>query len=309
MVQIIAEVCQNHNGNMGLLKEMVQAAAEVGAHYCKMQSIKSSELVKRDKFETGEGAIKRPFQPEYVRLKDLDMSEEDTVKFIEMCTDANIAPMTSIFTHGVLDFLAQQKWNSIKVPSYDCASGALLRRIRDKFSNVIISTGASYNSEIAQAAHLMHGHNFAFLHCVTIYPTPLSQLHLSRMKWLRQLTKTVGFTDHTLTARDGLLASKYAMALGADIIERHFSLLPDDQTKDGPVSVNKEQLKELVRFSKLSRAEMMTELKGIDKGLLRMMEGDATRELSREELRNRDYYRGRFASKKDGKIINNWSTW
>ena len=85
--------------------------------------------------------------------------------------------------------------------------------------------------------------NFSLLHCVTIYPTQLKQFHLSRMQILKKMADSIGFSDHSLVVRDGIRGSLCAIYLGAEIIERHFTVLKADETKDGPVSINKKHLK------------------------------------------------------------------
>ena len=85
-----------------------------------------------------------------------------------------------------------------------------------------------------RAAKTLSGHSVSFLHCVTIYPTPLRELNLARMNYLRKFTNEVGFSDHTLVERDGTKASVVAISLGARVVERHFTVLDRSLTKDGP---------------------------------------------------------------------------
>jgi N,N'-diacetyllegionaminate synthase len=116
----------------------------------------------------------------------------------------------------------------------------------------------------------------------------------------------VGFSDHSLTERDGIKASVVALYLGADVIERHFTILKPWETKDGPVSITPDQLKAL---SVLAHAKPEIQKDWIDEnvGDFSMMIGQKHRELSREELLNRDYYRGRFATHvPGGEVIYNW---
>ena len=143
------------------------------------------------------------------------------------------------------------------------------------------------------------------LHCVTIYPTPLAEVNLQRMKYLKQYSDSIGFSDHTSTRRDGIAASLAAIHLGANVIERHFTILSESESKDGPVSINEEQLNELVQFSQCSTADQTSLLKerAIDISLLK---GDGHLDLSADEKLNRDYYRGRFVSKRDGREFFNW---
>ena len=127
------------------------------------------------------------------------------------------------------------------------------KELKELFENLIISTGATFDSEIELTSKILDNHNFSFLHCVTIYPTPMEKLNLARMNYLRRFSKKVGFSDHSLVSRDKLIASKIAIMFGADIIERHFTILPENETRDGPVSINPKQLKELSDFSKMSK--------------------------------------------------------
>jgi sialic acid synthase SpsE len=153
---------------------------------------------------------------------------------------------------------------------------------------------------------VLAGTSFTFLHCVTIYPTPLNQLHLARMAYLRQFTNFVGFSDHTLVERDGVKASAVALHLGADVVERHFTILPTDQTKDGPVSINPAQLKTLSDLAHATAEDRAAFVKE-NVGDFAEMLGVARRELTHAELLNRDYYRGRFATHVNGgSVVNNW---
>ncbi len=311
MTKIIAEFCQNHLGDRKILSDMIWACAEAGAHYAKIQSMQSSELTFREKFEEGiieDGivkAIKRPYKPEFERLKKLDLSEEDHIFFIEECKKAGIEPLTTVFTRAEIRFLKKMDFKEIKVASYDCGSFKMIEELKEIFEHLIISTGATYDWEIEKTAEILKDHKFTFLHCITIYPTPLDKLNLKRMDFLRKFTPSVGFSDHTLTERDGLKASIVAIFRGADFIERHFTILDKDKTKDGPVSINPKQLKELVEFTKISEEDLK---KYIDKNIpeAKGMLGEEKRDLSHEELLMRDYYRGRFASKIKDKVIYNW---
>ncbi|MEJ2352380.1 MAG: N-acetylneuraminate synthase family protein, partial [Anaerolineales bacterium] len=112
-------------------------------------------------------------------------------------------------------------------------------------------------------------------------------------------------SDHTLVARDGIKASIAAMSLGADIIERHFTILAPEDTKDGPVSIRPEELRRLVAFSKMSRADLEEYVRR-EIPEFRQMIGQKRRSLSHIEELNRDYYRGRFASRVRDEIVYNW---
>jgi N,N'-diacetyllegionaminate synthase len=316
MTTLIAEFCQNHNGNFELLAKMVEAAAEAGATHGKMQTILADTITFRPQFEEGlvqDGVVKsieRPYLSEFNRLSGLEVNQEDTLRFINLCHQNGLEPMSTCFVRAHAGVLAEAGFRSIKVASYDCASFPMLRELSLRFDEMVVSTGATFDDEVQHAASILSGKNFAFLHCVTLYPTPLDQTHLARMRWLRELAPRVGFSDHSLVARDGLIASKAALALGAEIVERHFTILSADQTRDGPVSVNPQQFKELAQFAKLSMEERVLSM-DIEHPGWRLTVGQSRRQLSDQELLNRDYYRGRFASprpeSRNGKrMISNW---
>ena len=308
MTKLIVEVCQNHSGDVKTLREMVKAAAENGADMVKMQTMYSADVTKRERFEEGtvdengtQTAIKRPYAAEAERLSKLDLTLEDHNTFIEVCKENNVVPLTAIFARHRVAETGALNWPKrvVKVASYDCASYPMLRELAEHFDHFIISTGATYDEEIKKTAELMKelGKTFSFLHCVTSYPNTLDMCHLSRMEWLRQFTSEVGWSDHTKVSDNGIIAAKAAVMLGADYIERHFTIKGEGDTKDGPVSITPALLKELSDFRKLSKDEQKAALDAENPDW-EVMLGQKEREMTDVELLNRDYYRGRFASPK-----------
>jgi len=316
MTEIIAEFCQNHNGKMDLLAKMIEEAAIAGATHGKMQTIMANTISYRPQFEEGLAvngvvkSIKRPYAQEYDRLKTLEINHDETLLFIKYCKENGLIPITTCFTRFHVKELAEVGFESIKVASYDCASFPLLRELAEKFDEIVVSTGATFDDEVMYAADILAKTKFAFLHCVTLYPTPLNEMHLLRMNWLRSMAPKVGFSDHTLVERDGLIASKGALALGAEIIERHFTILGPTESKDGPISVTPRALAELADFGKMPIEDRLSYMDSKHPEW-RMMLGEEKRLLSDEELLNRDYYRGRFAtpreeSRNGSRMIFNW---
>jgi sialic acid synthase SpsE len=299
---IIAECCQNHNGSREILKQMIHAAAESGADYAKVQALRSSELARRERFEEGitdkDGtvlAIKRPFDAERDRLAKLDLSDDDEQWFVDECKRAGIKSMITAFTRFSSQRFVDAGFDAIKIASYDCQSVALLQEVADNFATVFISTGATFDEEILRASQVFSEGQATFLHCVTIYPTPLDQLHINRMLWLKKFSKQVGFSDHTAPAITNLRASQLAIALEADVLERHFTILEPNETRDGPVSATPKDIRQLRDFSLLSVGErkekLASEWPEWQIGL-----GQEIRTLSATELLNRDYYAGRVAA-------------
>jgi sialic acid synthase SpsE len=305
-------MCQNHCGDGGLLKEMVQAAASAGADYAKIQALYSSDLTRRDRFESGLTdaagnilAIRRPFAAERDRLSGLDLTPADEAAFVDECLNSGVQPLITVFTRGAVTRLARLGFPAVKIASYDCASLPLLRDVSERWDKVFVSTGSMFLTEVENALAALSGRDVTLLHCVTVYPTPFESARLSRMARLADLGVPVGFSDHTAVAEDGVWASKAAIHLGAAAIERHFTILPAARTKDGPVSIGPDQLADLRRFGALPEAEQRRVLDDQRPDWPTAVGGDDL-DPSGAELLNRDYYAGRVASWVAGRAVFNW---
>ncbi len=315
-MKIIAEFCQNHNGNFDVLKKMIAAAAEGGATHGKIQTIFASDVSFRPQFEEGKVdesgrtlVIKRPYQSEYDRLKKLELTYDQHEQFIEECRKVGLVPLTTAFNRGCIARLKNFGWKTIKVASYDCGSLPLIKELAQNFDELLISTGASYDTEIeATASVLKEEHKkFTFLHCVTIYPTPLEMMNLARLKYLQKFSTEVGFSDHSLVSRDGVKATLAAIFLGASVIERHFTILPEGETRDGKVSITKDHLRQINNFVKLGKSEREAYIQENVPEFSSMI-GQEKRTLTHDEELNRAYYRGRFCDKEGDRQIFNWET-
>lgn len=314
MTKIIAELCQNHNGDMKIVEEMVHAASESGADYAKIQSLHSSELTHRKRFDEGlvEGGkiktIKRDYKSEYERLRKLDLEESDHVKFIDFCKKYNIKPLTTVFSLGKIE-MVNKLFNEVKISSFDCASHKLITEISKKnFDHIIVSTGATFNREIKKTCEILNKANkkFTLLHCVSIYPTPIESANINRINFLKKFNSRVGISDHSNPEINKNLIPAVAFFLGVDCIEKHFTILDKDKTKDGPVSANPNQLNEIVNLSKSSKQDIK---KYIDDNIsdYKILLGSENRDMTDVELLNRDYYQGRFATKdKNDEYFFNW---
>ncbi len=282
---------------------MVDSAAAGGATHVKIQHIYARNLVYRPEFEEGveqDGvvkAIRRPWKVEFDRLRPLELSDKECAKFVEHVEDSGLVPMTTCFATGDIGRIVDQGFRVAKVASYDCASYPLLRKLSERFDHIYVSTGATFDDEIRHAAFVLAdaAKGFTLLHCVTQYPTPLEVMNLERIGWLTQFGVEVGFSDHSLVSRDGLIAAKAAIYRGARVIERHFTTDEAGETKDGPVSISEDGIRELWDFAKLSSDDQKAHLFA-ESPHWEVMLGQTERWLSDAELLNRDYYRGRFAT-------------
>jgi len=315
-ISIIAEFCQNHNGDYNILNQMIEKAVESGATHGKIQNIFAKELTFRPCFENEIKiknkivSIKRPYKNEYERLKKLELNYKQLENFVKKCKAFKLIPLITCFTRNQINLLSKIGFKTIKIASYDCSSFQFLREIVKKFNNLIVSTGATYNDEIYKASKILKKKNFSFLHCVTIYPTPLNDINLNRMIFLKKFTKEVGYSDHAVANDKNLIAIKLAILMGAKIIEKHFTILDSNKTRDGIVSMNPNQLYQISEFSKLNKNDQKHTLKEASNRLINKICGKQNRKMSNIELLNRNYYKGRFGSivnKNDGrKHIFNW---
>jgi sialic acid synthase SpsE len=316
-INLIAELCQNHLGDLSILEEMVHAAKENGANFVKIQSMRSKDLNFRQRFEKGliEGgkikSIKRPFRNELQRLSKLDLKSGEHFKFLDICKKYKIQPMTTIFTRNRINLIKKMKLEYLKISSFDCSSLALIKDIVTSMkSKIIVSTGGAYDREIMKTVSFLNKikKKFILLHCISIYPTTPEVANLSRIKFLKQFSSEVGFSDHSNPDLFSYDLSALSTTIGSTWIERHFTILKKDLTKDGVVSVNPKQLNELRKAIDLPDNQILHYMrKKYGEKKLRNIFGFKSRELTDEEMLNRDYYQGRFVSRtKNGKVSYNW---
>ena len=216
--------------------------------------------------------------------------------------------MTTIFTRDVIEKTFKQGFKAIKLASFDCNSFPLAKEIIANDPDLlIVSTGCSYKKEIEEMAHIIRGiKNHAMLHCVSIYPTPIKEAHIARLNYLSQLVNSVGLSDHSNYNKDGNTILKWAVCEGIDFLERHFTILGKEKTKDGAVSLSPNELSEAVAICNWTTEQKDT-FKKQNKRQELEIKGNSNRELSHVELLNRDYYQGRFASlSNQGETIFNW---
>lgn len=313
---IIAEFCQNHLGDFNLLSDMVAAAAEAGATHGKIQGLYSSELVFRERFEEKfslDGGLTRPYRVELDRLEGLDLSESEEASFVELCIAEGITPSITVFSHSGVDRARNAGFRSIKIASYDCASIPMIERVLDFSNELFVSTGATSWSEVVATSEFLQSKKssqleWAFLHARTVYPTITNELRLGRMFALGGLAPRFGLSDHTSPDIEGLAATKLAIFLGASVVERHFTILPKSETRDGKVSVNPQELLEISGFSSLTFQDKSLEIEQILEKFPNALSASSL-EPSGEEMVNRDYYRGRVASFFSGERAPSWQVW
>lgn len=276
-MDIIAELCQNHNGDTDILRQMVESASK-NANIVKIQTIKANTLTNRLNYESH-----RPFDGEYKRLKGLELSIDTEKSFVELCKENDVESMTTLFTPDHIDRFNEVGYDNLKLSGYSIPYfeyGKLIKKI--KFKKFFFSTSSLTLEEIEKTIDTLNEMDidYSMMQCTCIYPTPFNKSNLQNIGFFRKVlgVNKVGFSDHSNPHRDGLLVTKLAIFEGIDVLERHYTILDVDKTRDGKVSVNERMLRELKRFSNLPKKDQYEEIN----------------EFTNEQIFNHDYYRGRF---------------
>lgn len=232
-VLIIAEAGVNHNGVLENAFKLVDAAADAGVDYIKFQTFKADKLVSKS-------ARKADYQiantgnsesSQYNMLKQLELSHNDHEKIITYCKEKGIRFFSTAFDLDSLQYLKDIGLDLVKIPSGEITNLPYLRKAAKLFSRVILSTGMATMDDIVAAVHVFQTagiKDISILHCNTEYPTPMKDVNLKAMLTIRdRFGVEIGYSDHTL----GIEVPIAAVALGARIIEKHFTL---DNTMEGP---------------------------------------------------------------------------
>lgn len=242
---IIAEACQNWNGDLELLKDMVCEASRCGADAIKVQTFFADDL--------GEA-----WRSDYDRLKRLELSWVGHKKFVEWCSKSDIIPMTSVYSEKYLSPLKEIGFKYIKIGSAQAMDQKLIQACLKKEFQVIVSTGGQLEEQLPIEINNCH----SVLHCVSKYPHTERESDLSRLLKLKSLFPytQVGFSDHSdPMSQSWIKPCALSLYLGGTVIEKHFRVLPPNATKDGCVSINGKQLQQLSLLYKKSRKEILDE--------------------------------------------------
>lgn len=255
-VLIIAEAGVNHNGDAERALAMVDAAKAVGADAVKFQSFSADKLAapgaekaEYQKHETGAGGQRE-------MLRALEMSEDTHHRVIDRCREVGIEFMSTPFDEEAADFLVAAGMTRIKVPSGEIINLPFLRHLAALDRPMIVSTGMATMNEITEAVAVIADTRarrrlaaplesmVTILHCTSNYPAAPSDVNLRAMNTIGEVTGLpIGYSDHTL----GPAVSTAAVALGATVIEKHFTLDAGLPGPDHRASLTVEQLAELVR--------------------------------------------------------------
>ena len=248
-VFIVAEAGVNHNGSLELAEKMIRVAAEAGVDAVKFQSFKTEKLV-------CESAEKARYQKEttdakesqFAMLKRLELDEAAHRRLMEVCAEAGVTFLSSPFDLESIELLDRLGMEIFKIPSGEITNLPYLRKIGVLEKRVILSTGMADLGEIEDALDVLEEagtsrSHITILHANTMYPTPMEDVNLKAMQTIAcAFGCDVGYSDHTL----GIEVPVAATALGATVIEKHFTL---DRSLPGPdhrASLEPDELRAMV---------------------------------------------------------------
>ena len=275
---IIAEAGVNHNGSIELAFKLIDAAKEAGTDAVKFQSFKADNLVskKADKAEYQKKTTDIN-ESQYEMIKKLELSVDDHKKLMEYCNKVGIQFLSSPFDLDSIDLLNELGLEIFKIPSGEIINLPYLRKIGKLNKNVILSSGMSDLGEIEDAldALIPNGtdkEKITILHCNTEYPTPYEDVNLNAMLTIKNsFGVKVGYSDHT----KGIEIPIAAVALGAEVIEKHFTLDRNMEGPDHKASLEPNELK-----------QMVSAIRNIEKAL-----GNGIKKPSKSELKNKSIAR------------------
>ncbi len=285
---IIAEAGINHNGNFLIAKKFIRSAKDCGADAIKFQSFIPEEVVTKNLNLAN--YQKKNLKNKKIKMLDMirrySLSKNEQIKLFQYANKIKIDFISSAFDLDSLEFLINKlKLKIIKIPSGEITNYPYLKKIASTKRKIILSTGMSNLKEIKLALKVLQSNglqrkNITILHCNTAYPTPFSDVNLNVIKEIKkQLNLKVGYSDHTL----GSEVSIAAVALGAEVIEKHFTLNKSWYGPDQKSSLNEIELK-----------NMITGIRNIEKAM-----GISVKKITKSERKNISFARKSIVAKKN----------
>lgn len=272
---IIAEAGVNHNGSIELAKRLVDKAADAGADYVKFQTFKASNLVTKSakQAEYQQRNIGDKESSQYQMLKKLELSPEEHNELIIHCRERKIKFFSTAFDFDSIEYLHSLNLGLWKIPSGEVTNYPFLKRVAALNEKTILSTGMCEMQDVRNAVDALYRNGLSkdkliLLHCNTEYPTPFEDVNLKAMDALREeFGVEVGYSDHT----KGIEVPVAAVALGATVIEKHFTLDRNMEGPDHKASLEPDELK-----------AMVSAIRNIEKAI----GGDGTKHISDSERKN-----------------------
>lgn len=249
-VLIIAEAGVNHNGSLELAKKLIDEAVEAGVDIIKFQTFKSDKLVSKAarQAEYQQRNIGKQDEGQLAMLKKLELSQADHEELIAYCDEKGIRFFSTAFDIDSIDYLHSLNMGLWKIPSGEITNYPYLRKIAQYKEPVILSTGMCELTDIEAALNVLlefgvNKEQITILHCNTEYPTPFEDVNLRAMLEIGdKFGVKIGYSDHT----QGIEVPIAAVALGATVIEKHFTLDKNMEGPDHKASLEPDELKAMV---------------------------------------------------------------
>lgn len=282
---IIAEAGVNHNGDLNLAKKLIEVAAKSGADFVKFQSFKAELCVSKNAKKAAyqlKTTAKDESQLEMIKKLELDFNAHQLL--ISHAKQCGIAFLSTPFDLESIELLDDLGLEVFKIPSGEITNLPYLKKIAKLNKKIILSTGMSNLGEIETALEVLckegtQRANITLLHCTTEYPAPFDEVNLKAMQTLKNaFNLDVGYSDHT----KGIHISLAAIALGASVIEKHFTLDKNMSGPDHKASLEPDELQELC-----------TKIREIESAL-----GDGIKQASKSERKNIEIARKSLVAKK-----------
>ena len=249
-VLIIAEAGVNHNGSLDIAKQLIDKAVEAGVDIIKFQTFKSEKLVSKAarQAEYQQRNIGKKDEGQLAMLKKLELSHADHEELMTYCHEKGIRFFSTAFDIDSIEYLHSLDLGLWKIPSGEITNYPYLRKIAQYHEPVILSTGMCELSDIEATVNVLvefgvEKEQITILHCNTEYPTPYEDVNLRAMLEIRdRFGVNVGYSDHT----KGIEVPIAAVALGATVIEKHFTLDKNMEGPDHKASLEPDELKSMV---------------------------------------------------------------
>ncbi|MFH1593959.1 MAG: N-acetylneuraminate synthase [Candidatus Omnitrophota bacterium] len=275
---MIAEAGVNHNGSVKTAKRMVDVAARAGADAVKFQTFKAERVASaaapKARYQKSRSGAK---ESQLDMLKRLELDVKTHRELIGHCKARGIEFLSSPFDLESVELLKDLKLKRLKIPSGELTNLPYLKKVGSLRKEIILSTGMANLSDIDSAVNILvesgtSKEKITVLHCNTAYPTPYEDANLKAMLTIKDvLNVKIGYSDHT----SGIEAAVAAVALGASIIEKHFTLNKNAKGPDHKASVEPGELK-----------RMISAIRNVERAL-----GDGVKRVSGSEMRNRSIVR------------------
>jgi len=282
---IIAEAGVNHNGSVDIAKKLIDFAKDSGADFVKFQTFKTEALVTRKAdIAKYQKKLAEKDKSQFNMLKKLELNRIEHEELIQHCEKKGIRFLSTAFDHESIDLLAELNIPFFKIPSGEITNLPYLRHIGSMGKPVVMSTGMATLEEIRDAMNVIlkagaEKDQISILHCNTEYPTPMEDVNLKAMNTIRdELGVDVGYSDHTL----GIEIPIAAVALGATIIEKHFTIDRKLYGPDHAASLEPDELK-----------AMVAAIRNIEKAM-----GNGVKKPSPSEMKNLPIVRKSIVAKK-----------